>query len=300
MGHPDVSSKTDASTKWKQESPVTRGKLKEMSKEEKNEYKRGNVLQPTKKPSAIEKKQPPLEQVTPIADPGFDEGLTETTATTTKKQKQLFAANAPSDQANKKRKSSPVKNVLKQSQSPVTPAVFFAPEETGFTEKVSNVTALATSAGPKKSKAALFQQNSGKSDEISLDTKKQEEHSFGSQQSVLTESYLSQKSQQVQIFYSNVISDMNKKGANSPYAALSPAEVMTGATYCRRNMFRRAKFATDNLIAALASDAMTAMHIKSERDRTEKLVSASNLVKASINARRAYATKQITSELRSK
>jgi len=210
MGHPDVSSKTDASTKWKQESPVTRGKLKEMSKEEKNEYKRGNVLQPTKKPSAIEKKQPPLEQVTPIADPGFDEGLTETTATTTKNQKQLFAANAPSDQANKKRKSSPVKNVLKQSQSPVTPAVFFAPEETGFTEKVSNVTALATSAGPKKAKAALFQQNSGKPDENSLDNEKQEENSYGSK-SIQNESYLSQKSQQVQIFYSNVISDMKKR-----------------------------------------------------------------------------------------
>jgi hypothetical protein len=178
--------------------------------------------------------------------------------------------------------------------------------ETSPTYKANNLSLLTNeSESPEKSPELIGKSiktsdlfSSAKDDDEVSSVGQDENNSYQSKSS-RDASWVSHKSGIEQKVYQEIIKQQ-KENKQSVFRILKPAEILHGGTYCRRDLFRRCKFATDFLTPKMATEVLDHMKITNEDDRAFKIVAICGLIKSNINARRNYAIKQIRAEMRSK
>jgi hypothetical protein len=127
-----------------------------------------------------------------------------------------------------------------------------------------------------------------------------ESNSFKTKSSGKSSKYsiVSQKSGVRDKVYKEILKQKKKK--NSSFELLSAAEIYKGGSFCRNNLFRRAKFATETLLPRMATELFDLLEIKQEEDKNNKLLGVCDLIKANVNSRRSYCIKNIKDLMRSK
>ena len=108
-------------------------------------------------------------------------------------------------------------------------------------------------------------------------------------------------SQCTKLFY-KITDDKKKKGNRSVYNALNSNELLTATAHIRRDLFRRAKFAPEYLMTKMVNEVLKkiGVDVNQEDADPQKMLAFMALIKTSINSRRSYCIRNITSELRRK
>ena len=101
-------------------------------------------------------------------------------------------------------------------------------------------------------------------------------------------------------FLDKIDHEKKSKGNNCVYAALSGKELLHATSFIRRDLFRRAKFAPEYLLTKMVTEVLESIGISDENADAKKVVACMSLTRASINSRRSYAIRNITSQLRCK